>query len=205
MRFTAEIINWYLKWFCLQPFVRLQIEDAVIVVGFWNVSWMWAGFCFVLFPLSNVKGRGGAGGWGVRDGGGGLQVWLAIFHLTPQQTRDPTPAEHPEMRWEYYAGGGTAADVMDRINKSSQSVITKLTLGGEEVREGGGGRWMKLELEVEWTALLSVLERRESRHFNISSSVSSAGLFCLHFLVSFKQVVAPFTDICYKYVNVVLT
>lgn len=199
MRFTAEIINWYLKWFCLQPFVRLQIEDAVIVVGFWNVSWMWAGFCFVLFPLSNVKGRGGAGGWGV--GGYRSDSPSSISHLSRQEIRH----QRSILRWEYYAGGGTAADVMDRINKSSQSVITKLTLGGEEVREGGGGRWMKLELEVEWTALLSVLERRESRHFNISSSVSSAGLFCLHFLVSFKQVVAPFTDICYKYVNVVLT
>lgn len=33
---------------------------------------------------------------------------------------------------------------MDRINKSRQSVITKLTQGVEEVEE----RWMKLEMEV---------------------------------------------------------
>lgn len=161
-------------------------------------------FCFVS-PVKcegqrGSRGVGGEGwGWGVR--GYRSDSPSSISHLSRQEIRH----QRSILRWEYYAGGGTAADVMDRINKSSQSVITKLTLGGEEVREGGGGRWMKLELEVEWTALLSVLERRESRHFNISSSVSSAGLFCLHFLVSFKQVVAPFKDICYKYVNVVLT
>lgn len=47
------------------------------------------------------------------------------------------------MRWKIFCrrrdGGEKSSAVMDRINKSGRSVITKLTQGVEEAREGGEG------------------------------------------------------------------
>ena len=95
-----------------------------------NVSLMWAEFCFACQM------------WRAERDSGGLQVWLPIVHLTPQQTRDSTtPAERPVMRWKIFCrrrdGGEKSSAVMDRINKSGRSVITKLTQEVEEMREGG--------------------------------------------------------------------
>ena len=97
-----------------------------------NVSLMWAEFCFACQM------------WRAERDSGGLQVWLPIVHLTPQQTRDSTtPAERPVMRWKIFCrrrdGGEKSSAVMDRINKSGRSVITKLTQEVEEMRGGGGG------------------------------------------------------------------
>lgn len=45
------------------------------------------------------------------------------------------------MRWKIFCrrrdGGEKSSAVMDRMNKSGRSVITKLTQGVEEAREGG--------------------------------------------------------------------
>lgn len=129
-----------------------------------NVSVMWGEFCFACQM------------WRAERDSGGLQVWLPIVHLTPQQTRDSTtPAEHPVMRWKIFCrrrdGGEKSSAVMDRINKSGRSVITKLTQGVEEAREGGeGDGWNK---SWRWTALSRLSEEGwERHHFHTFSCIS---------------------------------
>ena len=84
--------------------------------------------------MSNVKGREAAG-----------RVTALTSRLTSHTSADErdstSPAVHPVMRWKILCrrrdGGGKSIAVMDRINKSRQSVITQLTQGVEEVERDG--------------------------------------------------------------------
>lgn len=168
MRYTAGISNsWTLK--CIWIWLKFNQRLINHVAKIWSLPAaemfpvMWGEFCFACQM------------WRAERDSGGLQVWLPIVHLTPQQTRDSaTPAERPVMRWKIFCrrrdGGEKSSAVMDRINKSGRSVITKLTQGVEEAR---GVEWDGWNKSWRLMALSRLSEEGwESHHFHTFSCIS---------------------------------